>query len=140
MMTRDNARLWLGALIAPVIPITVVATWYWINTGNRIWFPLLFTFGYIFTFVFGLPIMGILIARKKFFSCLVGGGAASVLPVILLAMFSIFSENTIFNSEMIEGGGVLFISGCAGGALFWLIAFSGSERKSGGGDNSKIRG
>jgi hypothetical protein len=124
MIKRDNVRLWLGALVAPAIPMIVIATLYWMNTGNGTWFLLFFTFGYFFTFLFGLPVMGFLIKKKRFLSCLVGGGITSVLPIILLAMFSIFSKNTIFNVEMIKGVGVLFVSGCVGGALFWVIAFS----------------
>lgn len=124
MMTRDNVRLWLGALVAPTIPILGIAMWYWINTGNSTWFLLFFTLGYFFTFLFGLPIMGLLIQKKKFLNCMIGGGVTSLSPIIFLAIFSIFSKNTIFNVETIEGIGLLFVAGCVGGAIFWVIAFS----------------
>lgn len=130
-MKRNNLfRLILAMVVSPMVPILALAGVYWMETGNRAWFFIFGLFGYLFFFLIGLPLAGILISKRTILSCTVGGGVTSIAPILLLSIFSIFSENKIFTLEVIGNLGLLFLIGCVGGMLFWGIAFAGAQRKS----------
>ena len=117
-------RVILAGVISPTVPILALSIAYWNGTGSKAWFPIFFIFGYFFFFLIGLPIVGILLNKRTVLSCAIGGGCVSIAPILLLDLFSLFSKNNIFTFEMVLNLGLLFIAGCVGGALFWLIAFS----------------
>lgn len=113
----------LASAISPSIPILALSI---ISYGRVV--PLLFIFGYLSFFFVGLPIVGMLLKKKAFWGCVVGGGCASIIPILLLNSLSLFATNHIFTLENLFGYGSLFIEGCVGGALFWLIAFAGWKK------------
>jgi hypothetical protein len=119
---REWLRLMLASVIAPSVPILALS----IMSYGRV-VPFLLLLGYLSFFLIGLPIVGILLKKKAFLSCVIGGGCAAITPIFLLNALSFFAANHFFTLENLFGYGSLFIEGCVGGALFWLIAFA--ERK-----------
>lgn len=121
-MTRNEwARLILAAAISPSVPILTLAITYSQSSGSNAWFPFLFLFGYLFFCLFGLPVVGILVNKKTLSSCIIGGGCTAIAPVLLLDLLSGGSGSTADN---LRGYLQLFVMGCLGGVLFWLIAFA----------------
>lgn len=128
MKKNDRIRLVLAMVISPMVPILAISGTYWMETGSRVWFPVFAVFGYLFFALIGLPVAGALIHKKRVLSCAVAGGVTSIAPILLLSVFSIFSGNKIFTLEVMGNLALLFLVGCVGGMLFWLIAFSGNPR------------
>lgn len=120
---NERYRLILAIAISPSVPILVFATLNWRSSGSAAWFPILFVLGYLCFFLFGLPVVGILIKKKTLVSSMLGGGCAAVAPVFLLSLLTLFSSGNFLSSENLFGFVLLFVSGCLGGALFWAIAF-----------------
>jgi hypothetical protein len=120
----NTYRLVGAILIAPSIPISLLAFISAKNTGNSAWYPVLFLFGYLLFFLVGLPIFGTVIHMRKFSTHTIAGGLVAIVPVLLLSLFSLFSSNRIIDPNMALQSVVLFLIGCLGGVVFWLIAFA----------------
>jgi hypothetical protein len=118
-------RLVGAILIAPSIPIGLLAFYYVKNTGNSTWYPIFFLFGYLLFFLVGLPIFGTVIHTRKFSTHAIAGGVAAIAPILLLSLFSLFSSNRNIDPNMALDLVVLFLTGGLGGVVFWLIAFAG---------------
>jgi hypothetical protein len=118
-------RLVGAILIAPSIPIGLLAFFYVKNTGNSTWYPIFFLFGYLLFFLVGLPIFCTVIHTRKFSTHAIAGGAAAIAPILLLSLFSLFSSNRIIDPNIALDLVLLFLTGCLGGVVFWLIAFAG---------------
>lgn len=121
---KDWIRLIAAIIISPAVPILTLAIVFWKGTGSKAWFPLFFIFGYLFFFLIGLPLVGILLKKRTVSSCAISGGIVSVLPILILGILSIFSPNTVFTGEMLANLFLLFLVGAMGGAVFWGIAFA----------------
>jgi hypothetical protein len=76
-------------------------------------------------FLFGLPVVGMLLKTRSVLSCCLGGGAVAVTPILLLGLFSAASSNNVFGGNVLFDLMLLFAAGAIGGAVFWGIAFSG---------------
>ena len=74
----NTFRLIAAAIVAPSVPIGLLAFTYATQTGSNAWYPVLFFFGYLFFILLGLPVLGILIHSRKMFTCAIAGGAVSV--------------------------------------------------------------
>jgi hypothetical protein len=120
-------RLVAAAIVSPSVPIGLLAFTYATQTGSNAWYPILFLFGYLFFIVIGLPVLGILIHSRNFYMCAIAGGAVSVAPIFLLGIFSIFSTNQVITQDVAFNLILLFLAGCVGGAVFWLLAFAGKN-------------
>jgi hypothetical protein len=129
----NTFRFIAAAIIAPSVPIGLLAFVYANQTGSDSWYPILFLFGYLFFILIGLPVLGIVIHSRKPSTCAIAGGAVAIAPILLLSIFSIFSSNQIGNSNMALSLAALFLAGCLGGIVFWLIAFAekSTHRKAG---------
>lgn len=124
----NTLRFIAAAIISPSIPIGLLAFTYAYKTGSNAWYPILFLFGYLFFLLIGLPILGVAINSRKIFTCTMAGGGTAIAPIFLLSIFSIFSNNQIGTLDMAFNLAALFLSGCLGGFVFWLIAFAGELR------------
>jgi hypothetical protein len=120
---REWLRLILASIIAPSVPILALSI---MSYGRVVSFLLLL--GYLSFFLIGLPIIAILLVKKNFLSCVIAGGCTAITPIFLLNMLSFFAANYFFTLQNLFGYGTLFIEGCVGGALFWLIAFAEKKR------------
>lgn len=127
MSRRELFRLILAIAIAPSVPMLALS----ITNYGKAWVPFILIFGYLSFFLIGLPIVGILLKKKNFWSCVIGGSCAAIIPVVLLNALSLFAINHIFTLENLYGYGSLFIEGGVGGALFWLIAFADKKSDKG---------
>lgn len=134
---HEKVRLVLAIIISPVVPILALSIAYWVGTGSKAWFPIFFLFGYIFFFLIGLPVVGILLRKKTILNFAIGGGCTSVAPILLLNLFSLFSGNKILTAETLVSLGALFIAGVFGGMLFWVIAFAEIKSKIKKSDHSR---
>lgn len=121
-------RLVLAMVIAPAVPILAVSLAYWWGTGNAKWIPLFFFFGYLFFLVLGIPIAAMLLKTRRLVSCVLSGGAVTLAPLVLLSLLSM-STSTRFTGENLLSYILLVVAGCAGGAVFWLIAFADRGRE-----------
>ncbi|MEN9865030.1 MAG: hypothetical protein RL748_620 [Pseudomonadota bacterium] len=81
-------------------------------------------------FLIGFPVMGVLITARTVRGCAIGGGMTTILPVLLLSIFSLTSGNKIFSIGAMAWLLGLFLLGCLGGLLFYLIAFRGARQGS----------
>ena len=117
-------RLIIAVIVAPSLPIGLLAFTYASQTGSDAWYAILFLCGYLFFIFVGPPILGVLIHSRKLSTCAVSGGAVTVAPIFLLGIFSILSNNQVFTPEMLLNLLLLFFAGCLGGMVFWLIAFA----------------
>ena len=124
---REWTRLILAALIAPAVPLLGLSTTLWQSSGSKAWFPLVFIFGYCFFFLFGLPVIGMLLKKRTIFRCSIGGGSVTIAPILLLSLFSLSSTNQTFQGDMLFHLLLLFIAGAVGGILFWVLAFMGTK-------------
>jgi hypothetical protein len=122
-------RLILAAAISPSVPIFALATTLSRISGSEHWFPIVFLFGYLFFCLFGLPVIGILIKTPPLMSCLIGGGAVTILPILLLSLFSLPSANNVYGGRMLFDLLILFVAGGLGGILFWGVAFAGTKKE-----------
>ncbi|MFZ6756445.1 hypothetical protein ACO0K9_04435 [Undibacterium sp. Ji50W] len=122
MKNKERYRLILAIAISPSVPILTLATLNWQRSGSTAWFPILLVLGYACFFLLGLPIAGILIKKKTLLSAMLGGACASIAPIFLLDLLSLFSAGNVSLYAL------LFITGSVGGALFWLIAFFDMQR------------
>jgi hypothetical protein len=122
-------RLTVAAVVSPVVPILALATTMWRVSGSKAWFPLIFTFGYLFFCLVGLPVIAILIRERALKSCLLAGGTVTVLPILLLSVFSLPFASRVYEGRMLLDLLILFITGILGGLLFWIIAFAGTKRE-----------
>jgi hypothetical protein len=120
-------RLILAMVISPSVPMTALATTMWQASGSKAWFPLVFLFGYLFFCLFGLPVIGILIKKRTVMSCIVGGGVVTIVPILLLSVFSFSSSNSVLGDRMLFDLMILFMTGSLGGLLFWVVAFAGTK-------------
>lgn len=125
MNRLDWVRLVIASAISPSIPILVLSLMSYGKLAS-----LLFIFGYLSFFIFGLPAVAMMLAEKSFWKCVVAGGIVSILPIFILNALTLFATTGLFNLQSLIGYGSLFLSGGVGGAVFWLIAFSkiGSDR------------
>ncbi|WP_440531801.1 hypothetical protein [Variovorax sp. YR566] len=117
----------MALVVAPALPILSLATVYWLNTGSKAWFPILLVFGYLFFLVLGVPIAAMLLKKRSLRHCLIGGGVAAAAPLVLLSFLSLFSAGSALTSQTLAVVGVVFLAGCVGGGVFWLIAFAGAQ-------------
>ena len=120
-------RLVLATIVSPSLPMFALAFTMWQVSGSKAWFPLVFIFGYLFFCLFGLPVIGILIKKRTLKSCAIAGGVVTVLPILLLSVFSLSSSNSVYGGRMLLDLLVLFTTGILGGLLFWTIAFAGTK-------------
>lgn len=120
-------RLLTAMVVSPALPILSLATVYWLNTGSKAWFPILLVFGYLFFLVLGVPIAAILLKKRSLSHCVIGGGIAAAAPLVLLGFLSLFSAGSALTSQTLAVVGVVFLAGCVGGGVFWIIAFAGSQ-------------
>ena len=120
-------RLVLAMVISPSIPMLILAMTMWRASGSVNWFPFVFVFGYLFFFLLGLPVAGMLLKKRAVLSCVLAGGIVTIAPILLLSLFSSFSANNVFGGSMLLDLMLLFMAGCLGGAVFWGIAFFGAK-------------
>ena len=121
---REWFRLILAGVISPSVPMLALAITMWKGSGSTAWFPLVFLFGYLFFFLFGRPVIGILLKKRTVLSCAIGGGCVAITPILLLGLFSVPSSNNVFGGNMPFDLMLLFGAGAIGGAVFWGIAFA----------------
>ncbi len=141
MKSNQNwVRIVLAAIIAPAVPMAAFATVMWLSSGSVNWFPLVFIFGYLFFCVLGLPVMAILIERRTLKSCVVAGGTVTILPIVLLSLFSVPMMGSIYTFRMLFDLSILFGAGVLGGILFWIIAFAGFKGTARGSAATKAQG
>lgn len=124
---REWFRLILAIMVSPSIPMSAIATTMWQASGSTSWFQLVFMFGYLFFFLFGLPVVGVLLKKRTVLSWVIGGGCVTVTPMLLLSLFSIASSNNIFDGRTLLDLLLLFVAGCIGGVIFWVFAFAGDK-------------
>lgn len=129
----NTFRFIAAAIISPSVPIGLLAFIYANQTGSDSWYPILFLFGYLFFILIGLPVLGFVVFSRKLSTCVIAGGSVAIAPILLLSIFSIFSSNQIGNSNMALSLAALFLAGCSGGIVFWLIAFAekSTQKKTG---------
>lgn len=120
----NYCRLLAAMVISPLVPILALAMLYWLNTGSKAWFPIFIIFGYLFFLIFGVPVAAVLMKKGDLSHCLVGGGVAAVAPLIVLGSLSLFSSGSALNAQTLGTLVLVFLSGCVGGGIFWLIAFA----------------
>ncbi|MNV07254.1 hypothetical protein D3C71_976750 [compost metagenome] len=120
-------RLLTALIVSPALPILSLATVYWLNTGSKAWFPIMLFFGYLFFLVLGVPIAAMLLKKRSLPHCLIGGGVAAAAPLVVMGFLSLFSAGSALTSQTLAVVGVVFLAGCFGGGVFWLIAFAGSQ-------------
>lgn len=118
MTRQDNGRFWLAVAVSPALPLTVLS----LQVGYRYW-PLIFFFGYLYSWLMALPIMAVVMNRTTMASCSIGGGVAAIVPVALITILSLLFGENIFTWRTLQDFISLSSLGAAGGALFWLIAF-----------------
>ena len=118
MTKQDNGRFWLAVAVFPALPLTVLP----LQVGYGYW-PLIFFFGYLFSWLMALPIMAVVMTRPTMASCSISGGVAGIVPVALITILSLLFGEDIFTWRTLQDFISLFSLGAAGGALFWLIAF-----------------
>ncbi len=114
----------LAMAISPSVPILAISFAYWWGTGSTAWFAIFFLFGYLFFIVIGIPVAAILVLQQKrqLLACVIAGGVVTVAPLLLLTMLSMSASVFNFTAETRGNYALLFLSGCLGGGLFWLIA------------------
>ena len=125
-------RLLVAMVVSPALPILSLATMYWLNTGSKAWFYLFLVFGYLFFLILGAPISAMLMKNRSLPRCLVGGGVAATAPVLALGFLSLFSRGSAITAQALVALIVVFLAGCLGGGLFWLIAFAGKQNDANG--------
>ena len=119
---RSVIRLVSAIVISPSVPITVLSVAYWKATGSTGWFAIVFLFGYLFYLLLGIPIAAFLVRKGRLLNCILAGGVATITPLLLLSALSLsVSQLTVKTLVSII---LLFVAGCLGGLLFWLIAFA----------------
>ena len=124
MSQHDGIRLLAGVLLSPVVPIIFLSWLYWQGSGGDIiHLAGFFAFAaYASLFTLGIPVIGFVIARPGLANCIIGGGIVAISPVLLIRLMTFFD----FTDKMHWLSGVIwtFIIGCAGGLMFWIIAYS----------------
>ena len=121
---REWFRLVLAIVVSPSIPMSAIAATMWQASGSTSWFGLVFMFGYLFFFLFGLPVVGVLLKKGTVLNCVIGGGCVTVTPMLLLSLFSIASSNNLFAGRSLLGWPLLLVAGCIGGVIFWAFGFA----------------
>jgi hypothetical protein len=121
-------RLILAAMISPSVPILGLATTLARTSGSQHWYPIVFLFGYLFFCLIGFPVIGVLIRKRTLISCLIAGGAITIVPILLLSLFSLPSSNNVYGGRMLLDLLILFAMGMLGGLLFWGLAFAGTNK------------
>jgi hypothetical protein len=116
-------------VISPSVPILAVSLAYWKGTGNTAWFAIFFVSGYLFFFVLGVPVAAMLLKKRGLLSCAIAGGAITVAPIALLSLLSMSLGALNLSLETWLSYVLLFLAGCLGGTIFWLIAFTGHKLK-----------
>jgi hypothetical protein len=111
--------------ISPAVPIVAAGFAYWRGTGSVAWFTIFFVGGYLFFFLLGLPVVALLLKKRRLPACVAAGAAVTLAPLLLLNALSLFASAPAFTLETLLAYVLLAITGGAGGALFWLIAFAG---------------
>lgn len=122
---RMMLRVALAMAISPSVPILALSLVYWKGTGSAAWFSIFFAFGYLFFLLFGIPVVAALLRGRKLLSCVIGGGAVTIAPILLLRALSLSFDITL---ETLMSYVLLVAAGGLGGAIFWLIAFAGSNK------------
>lgn len=120
-------RLVLAMAISPAVPLLALSLAYWKGTGNTAWFAIFFVLGYLFFLVLGVPITAMLMKKRRLLSCALSGGIVTIAPIVLLKILSMSSSTGTFTGEALLSYLLLIAAGCLGGALFWLLAFSGDK-------------
>lgn len=70
-----------------------------------------------------------LIKKRTLKSCVIAGGIVTVLPILLLSVFSLSSSNNVYGGRMLLDLLILFMTGILGGLFFWVIAFAGTKNE-----------
>lgn len=112
-------RLLVASTVCPCIPMIALSL---MSFGKIV--PVIFIVGYFCFFIFGIPVIAMVISKKSIWKTILAGAIVSMLPVFLLNALTFFATTGIFTLQNLIGYGSLFLSGGVGGGLFWLIAFS----------------
>lgn len=138
IVNNKSLRLIVAGVVSPAIPMGALASIMWKTSGSSAWFPLVFLFGYLFFAIFGIPMIALIKDGIDFGRCAALGGAISILPILMLGIFSIGSNNAALSGRALFDLIVLFSVGGIGGAVFWLIAFAGLKKDTASDDSEML--
>lgn len=122
--SRVTTRLIAAIIISPSVPITALSLAYWQGTASSSWFAIFFVFGYLFFLILGLPIVAILLKKRRLWSCILAGSVVTIAPLLLLRAMSLSFSLQGITVETLVNHLFLAVAGGLGGALFWWIAFA----------------
>lgn len=122
MLLKQNKwfRLILAMVIAPVIVILLLSCL--LFKEIRLFF---LAYGYFVFLVFGVPVVAAISKKRKLVNCVFMGGVIAVAPILLIETLSFSIFGRMQDSRFFIDSSIIFVTGCMGGGIFWIIAFMG---------------